>query len=175
MIVSKLDVAVRQLKAAINLYASHGDPVSIHTLACASQEILDSLAQKQGIESMRRSIIKRVKPERQKEFTDILNEARNFFKHADRDHTDTLDFNPESTDLVIWDCVRLYNQMTKEVIPIFRTFEMWIEAQRPHLIIRTPEERIIADKAFSHLDKNNRPIFFKEANSLIEQVVGRGS
>jgi hypothetical protein len=44
--ISKLDAAKRQLKTAINLYFSYGDPVSIHTLASAAREILYDLNKK---------------------------------------------------------------------------------------------------------------------------------
>ena len=43
MIISKLDAAKRQLEMAIKLYFNDDDPISIHTLASASEEILMKL------------------------------------------------------------------------------------------------------------------------------------
>ena|SRR5436305_13488939 len=42
--ISKLDAARRQLETAILLYFNEADPVSIHTLAAASHEILRDLS-----------------------------------------------------------------------------------------------------------------------------------
>lgn len=43
MILSKIDVAKAQLETAIQLYFLEKDPISIHTLASASEEILIKL------------------------------------------------------------------------------------------------------------------------------------
>ena len=41
--ISKLDAACRQLDCAIELWFADGDPVSIHTLACASHQIIHDI------------------------------------------------------------------------------------------------------------------------------------
>src|SRR5438045_7911123 len=48
--ITKLEAAVRQLRAAILLYFSNGDEVAIHTLAFAAHEILRQLAKARGIQ-----------------------------------------------------------------------------------------------------------------------------
>jgi len=39
-----------------------------------------------------------------------LNAAANFFKHVDRDHDQTLEFNPGPTELVLYDAVMKYRE-----------------------------------------------------------------
>ncbi len=46
--ISKLDAAKRQLDTAIRLYFCDGDPVSIHTLAAASYNILRDVTEQIG-------------------------------------------------------------------------------------------------------------------------------
>ena len=41
--ISKLDAAKRHLETAIRLYFNYGDPIAIHTLACAAHGILSDL------------------------------------------------------------------------------------------------------------------------------------
>jgi len=48
MLITKLESARRQLETAVKLYFNDIDPVSIHTLACAAQEILAELNTKKG-------------------------------------------------------------------------------------------------------------------------------
>jgi hypothetical protein len=44
--ISKLEAARRQVETAIRIYFANGDPVSIHTLAAASLQILVDLDKK---------------------------------------------------------------------------------------------------------------------------------
>ena len=64
--ISKLDAAVRQLREAINMFFRNGDAVAIHSLASASQEVLESLGLAKGIKSVRRLMMEMIHPERQK-------------------------------------------------------------------------------------------------------------
>jgi hypothetical protein len=102
----KLEVAKRQLREAIWLFFHERDAISIHTLVAAAHQILDDLAKPKGIESIRRISI--IRSEKKKFWIDILNEAQNFFKHADKDPEATLDFNPELQLFFIIDAIQLY-------------------------------------------------------------------
>src|SRR5271163_1574815 len=97
--ISKLDAAKRQLDSALTLYFRYGDPVSTYTLTAAAHQILMDLGKQDGVESIVKSHgVKAIKEEFQKEYLKKINEAENFFKHADRDPNELLDFNPETTD-----------------------------------------------------------------------------
>src|SRR5712692_11905589 len=91
--ISKLEAAKRQLETAINLYFSEGDPISIHTLTSAGYNIIRDVSEKQGRSLIVKDLAVSVaKPEFRKMVRDELNRAENFFKHADRDHANTLEF-----------------------------------------------------------------------------------
>ena len=84
ILLSKFDVAERQFNQAVALFFDRADPVSIHTLAEASFQVLyDIRAQFDGVSLVRDS--EYVRTEKKKEWNGYMVASRNFFKHADRD------------------------------------------------------------------------------------------
>jgi len=79
--VTKEGAAQSQLETAIWLWVTKDDPISIHTLAGASNDILDALGAKIGQPSLRSEWLKRQPKWLQKR----VREAQNFFKHGFRD------------------------------------------------------------------------------------------
>ena len=64
-----------------------------------------------------------MKNEKKKEFISILNKAENYFKHADKNHKDTLTFNPGQTELLIYDACSKYHELIGNYLPIFYLFQ----------------------------------------------------
>jgi hypothetical protein len=54
MLLSKFDVAERQLLQAIRMFFGEEDPVSIHTLAEAAAQVLNDIGEKYGARSFLR-------------------------------------------------------------------------------------------------------------------------
>lgn len=123
---TKLDSARRQLEMAIQLYFSESDPVSIHTLAGAANELLRGLTKHLGEEPMiKDQTLASIKPEFKKEVATKLHEAQNFFKHADRDPDKVLSLNPGQTEILILDSCWAYRRLGAERLPVLATFELW--------------------------------------------------
>jgi len=131
--VSKLDAARRQLETAIRLYFSHGDPVSIHSLAAAAYNVVRDVGEKRGAPPMllKDKLVDNVRPEAQTRFRNKINEAENFFKHADRDHDSVHDFDPEFSEVFLLDACDQYYRLTAEVLPIFGVYRSWFIANHP--------------------------------------------
>ena len=125
--ISKLDSAKRQLETLIRLYFQNGDPVSIHTLCSAAYTVIKDINEKRGGSPMLvLGILKvMVKPDKEREVRQLLKQAENFFKHADRDHDETLDFNPKQTDILILDACSKYFDLTGEWPPLFKIYQAW--------------------------------------------------
>lgn len=104
--ITKLDAAKRQLETVVRLYFHNGDPVSIHTLVAAAHTVIRDINKKRrGSPMINDDLIDAyAKPEYQKRVLAQLNEAGNFFKHADRDHAATLDFNPDQSEIWLLGC-----------------------------------------------------------------------
>ncbi|HWZ47861.1 MAG TPA: hypothetical protein VNX00_06540 [Herbaspirillum sp.] len=83
--VTKLDAAHRQIRTAIRMYFAGDDMVSIHTLACAAREIYEKHCQSAGNDRMFNYIQASHPDLSEKELWNIINSARNFFKHPDPD------------------------------------------------------------------------------------------
>ncbi len=97
---TKLDVAQRQLRTAIELWFLDGDPVSIHTLVYAAHEIIHRLYRNGGgSDLLFDSSV--VKEEYRGEFAKMLKEDANFFKHSERDMGATRSFNPAANELFL--------------------------------------------------------------------------
>lgn len=132
--VSKLDAAKRQLEIAIRLYFNDADPISIHTLACASHTILSDLNKKYGGDPMIASDFL-IKDEFKKEISKKMKEARNHFKHADNDPEATIDFNPEINEYFLFDACEKYQDMTSEKVPYFIIYRVWFASKHPNICI----------------------------------------
>src|ERR1039458_6074559 len=97
--ISKLDAAKRQLETAIRLWFHSGDPVSVHSLAAASHQLLHDLGKRHGIGTILRTAAY-VKPEYRKKHAKMVSSYENFFKHADRDPEKLLEYNPAATEIL---------------------------------------------------------------------------
>jgi hypothetical protein len=94
--VSKLDSARRQLRTAITLWFTDGDPVSIHTLIVAAYEIFHTVSKQR--DPYRRDLLfdsDYIKDEYRRDWIKLVKKNANFFKHADRDPDDITELDPE--------------------------------------------------------------------------------
>lgn len=108
IIVHKLDIAVKQLETAIDLFVDRTDYVSAITLAGASDEILGTLVKRSGkhpaVDELCSSLISKYVPGADpKHIRDqYLNNARNSLKHANRALEDTIEIEvePETISMI---------------------------------------------------------------------------
>jgi hypothetical protein len=154
MNITKLDAAKSQLATAILLYFEDCDPVSVHTLVMAAGEIIDRLCESKGTPAMREQFFAMIKPERRKEFVRRLNEARNFFKHAQEPNAVLEDFSDEYNLVGIIMAVYGLGLLGVEMLET-RIFTAWSWVVNPGLM-GTPPEKLFP--AFSSLsDLRNQP------------------
>jgi hypothetical protein len=156
MHVSKLDAGKRQLEFAIKHFLNYSDIVVIHSLASAAHEIFNDLAKKQGIESVIEGLKNRVRPEKKKELIDKLNEAKNFFKHADKDENGILKFIPAQTEYLLLDACNLYTSLTHENPALIFAYKAWFFCKHPDILeIEEQQEKYRElNKIMPHADRN---------------------
>ena len=65
------------------------------------------------------------KPEDIPAVTRKLNEAQNFFKHADGDSSETLAFRPSQTEMLLLDACLKYRELSGELVPAFGVYQAW--------------------------------------------------
>jgi hypothetical protein len=151
--ISKLEAVRRQLETAIRIYFVNGDPVSIHTLVAASHQILGDL-DKHGPKTgtFWDFIETQVKPEHIGEVKKLFAEAENFFKHADRDPDEILEFPLAEPEWFLWECVAKYPELAGEIPLLMLAYRMWFVIH--HSDILKPESRAIVN--FSGLSIDSR-------------------
>lgn len=153
--ISKLDAARRQLEVAVRLYFSNDDPVSIHTLAAAAYNVIRDVSSKRNATPMllKDTVAQMLRPGMQKLFRAKVNEAENFFKHADRDHEGSFEFFPTLSEYFLIDACDQYYRLTGEAPPVFKLFRGWFIANHPDFFdfsahggaqLQKPAEQIVA-------------------------------
>ncbi len=171
----KVQAAWRQLATAIDLFFQSGDVVSIHTLATAAAELLHDVAEHRGspvtVPSFDSLILAFVKPERQHDVRRLLRRPQNFFKHADKDATETLVFNPEAAEWRLLDACLAYDAVTNTMPILTRAFQAWWMMTHPD-IVAGPLREVYrkAGEAFEHSDRKTFRASFVTAVAQVEKA-----
>jgi hypothetical protein len=133
--VSKLDAARRQLDTAIELWFREADQISIHTLVFAAFEIIQDINKKHG--NMDVTLLglarKSVKPEQVEKAIHVWKKAMRFFKHADRDPHEILQFNPDLSHSVIRLSIHGLGILGERRSDFQSVFMLWAWLHTPHL------------------------------------------
>lgn len=159
--ISKLDAARRQLETAILLYFNEADPVSIHTLAAAAHEILRNLGAMTSSPMLLERSMEQLPPELRDAIQKGMRIPQNFFKHADRDADELLDFAPGLTELALLDAIVKYMELTGEQTLLLRAYEKWFEIQKPEFWAHT-SLRDLTQKAHKEFGMLGRMDFFAQ-------------
>jgi hypothetical protein len=135
-VVTKMEVARRQLRTAIELWFVDGDPISVHALAAAAHQIVHDLNRhNKGPTMLLDSSF--IKPEHRREFVATVKGASNFMKHADRGPTGQAkawDFNPESNEHFIMFAICGLRYLKEKLGPEEIAFEGWQILQHPEVM-----------------------------------------
>ncbi len=167
--VSKLDSVRRQLEVAVRIYFTNGDPVSTHTLAAAAYSVIRDLNSAKGGSPMfvKDDIFKHIKPEFVDRFRAKLNEAENFFKHADHDPDKVLEFRSEQTELLLLDACQKYREIAGEGVAELELYRTWFMLQNPNAFIVPPELQSLHAEVRMDYPKHGRERFFGELLPLV--------
>lgn len=134
--ISKLDAARRQLDTAIRLYFMESDPVSVHTLAAASFEILKDLDEHgPNTGTFYDHIEKQVRPEYQKYVFGIFRAPQNFFKHADDDPDKVLEFPLALSEMLLMSAGEKYSELAAEETAEMMVCRLWFGHQNLGLLM----------------------------------------
>jgi hypothetical protein len=156
---SKLDVALRQLETAVTLYFHSADPVSIHTLTAAAYNVLRDLKTHRGSEFKMFKDADTVYPHMRKEYLKLLNEAENFFKHADRDPDATQVFNPDPSNFLLIDACEAYWRLSGERRPLLTVYMTWFRIRHPKYYEEVPQ----ASYLHKQYRDDDRLLYFRES------------
>jgi hypothetical protein len=131
---TKLEVARRQLGTAFDLFIRDRDPVSVHSLACGAGEILDILAEQTGTEPFSTHILAARSDLDIVKIKHIRNQYWNAFKHATthkgepRDDAVLLNsFSDEQNDGALFTGWYDYAQVAGRLPISAQVFQVWYQ------------------------------------------------
>lgn len=134
--VSKMEAAKFQLREAINLFFERRDPVSVHTLARAASEIFHDYLKHRGLPVILHAESLLIKEEDRVTWRAKLVEAKNFFKHADKNlksGKETILFNTDTNDFFIAEAIHSLRALEAPGIMFaeFMVFSLWFNKRYP--------------------------------------------
>ncbi len=130
--IDKLDVARRQIKAAVRLYFREDDPVVIHTVVAAAHQVLFDIGKGEGVTGAIKNSNK-LKPEEIQGYIRSINYPFNFFKHADRDSDNRINIGPllRFTQDFLMDAIVMLQGLTSEIPIEAKVYWTWFVAKYP--------------------------------------------
>jgi hypothetical protein len=150
--INKVDAARRQLVTAIRIFFERKDPLAVHTIAAATQQILLDIRSSK-VESL---LIDNeiIRSEKRKEINRMFRETQNFLKHADEDKDKMLKYYPDFTPFFLLDATYLYEQITGDKLVEGIVLSGWFRVKYPELFSN------------SHFDKSIK----NELETLLESL-----
>lgn len=131
--ISKINAALSLTTQAAKMFFHKDDPVSTHVVISAANEILTTLIKKRGFKTILGINSLLIRPEAKKEYIEIRRKSYNFFKHANKDASDFIDFNPNYNSYLLFENLNFLNKLevklTKEVL----FFKLWHILYQPDI------------------------------------------
>jgi hypothetical protein len=125
------------------MFFTNQDTVSAYTLAAAVEGILGGLLKQKGTtHPFRESDL--IREGMEAEFNRILNQPQNFFKHADKDRVDALEFPAVALEYLLFECTVLYELLTGRVLRESWVFFIWFGIHHPNLVKDGPLKAALA-------------------------------
>lgn len=171
IVTTKLDVARRQLETAIYFFFLDEDPVSMHTLTAASNEVLQGLAKHYYGKSVADEWLEVIKPDKVNEVRRMVKSPQNYFKHADSDPEGNFRFYYKATSMLIFQAIETYSKLAKTLPPIMMVFRVWFYLNDPKIILEY-DKRQEFEKMAVNINCNDKKQFL-ELVSIFERKLNQ--
>ena len=170
--ISKLEAVRRQVETAIRIYFVNGDPVSVHTLAAASLQILVDLDKKGPQTGTLWDLLRRqVRPEYIDEVIKLFTAPENFFKHADRDPNEILEFPLSMPEWLLWECVVKYPELTGEAPLLMGAYQTWFMIHHSKILKAEIRAQVNFLGLSTDFPESDRARFFESALPVVAKAV----
>jgi hypothetical protein len=159
--ITKLDAAGRQLEAAVYLFFTTSDAVSVHTLVSAAYEVLRAINEKHGGGFMVKDIHKYVAPERSAEIRERMARSQNFIKHADRDPDGEIEFSPAESSLPLFEAIIKYRELTNRLPPTLGCFLIWFALENRDIMSKNTQFAAMIESIEASSPPREREAFYR--------------
>lgn len=137
--ITKVDAAKRMFDTSVEMFFGNSDNVSTYLLAASSEQILEDLLNAKGSGGIIRNTYL-IKEGKHKEYFRAIKRNENFFKHADRDPHESLEFNSAATPLMLMAACDLLPRFTETFHAHTIVFRLWFMAAYPDMLIDRGQE-----------------------------------
>jgi hypothetical protein len=142
--ISKIEAARRQLDTAIELWFLDKDEVSVHTLAAAAYQLVHDLKEHKGLARELLYDSAMIKDEYRKQWIKVIKKPMNFFKHADNDPEEALEFSPLGSIGFIMGAASGLRFLGEQSSHTVAAFTIWLVVNKPNWI--TPKFRKLREE-----------------------------
>lgn len=158
------------MDTAIKLFFLNEYPVSVHILTSAANIVLYDILKRVNT-SFHFEIDIWIKPQHLKEWKDKINEASNFFKHADRDFDKKIVFEEATNELKLYQCCVGYVDFTKAFSPSMKIFMCWMKLFYTRIFKLEDEELLKIKNAFqaNYIDPENSETSLRIGTELMRK------
>lgn len=132
--ISKIEVASRLTNHAVKMFFHNDDPISTHVVVCAANEILSTIIQKKGLKTALGPNSFLIQPDSKKEWIDINRRNYNFFKHANRDFSECIDFNIGKNYYVLFENINFLKMLDQSLTKDMQFFIIWLITHHPNIL-----------------------------------------
>ena len=124
---TKLDVAEQLIKSAVWQFFEDAHPVPVYLLTCSAREILTTIGDKTGVETILHTIARKRGYKLEALIKNVHAFAR-FFKHANSDPTAKLRFRENEVDHVLMVACDDFGRITKGMPIEAQVYQAWCAA-----------------------------------------------
>jgi len=153
--ITKLDASRRQLEMSIMMFFLEKDHVCVHTLAAASNEVLQDLLKHYHGKSTESEWLEVIKEDKRDEVRKMMRNPQNYFKHANNDPEGVLRFYYKSTKFIIFQAVEAYSKLTKKLTTKMIIFRAWFYLENPEVLTKDKDKLTLKEisKTINSKDK----------------------
>ena len=122
--INKIEVATREVRTSVRFIFEETDPIIVHSIISAAHQILSDLSRQH---QRARSMVKPPGCNRK-----LLNNAANFFKHADRDPSERINIEPlpEMNSMLLVDAIVMLQTISGSLPMEAKIFWAWYMVNR---------------------------------------------
>jgi len=135
LILTRQDVASRELIEAVRQFFADGDPVVIHLLASAALDVITPIAKAGDKTTLQDITDERVDPLYLDSWRLVRKEAYNFFKHGGAKADDKLrTFRPIVNEAVLFEACTAFGTVFDDAPIEIKLFQFWFLARHPKIL-----------------------------------------
>ena len=169
-VVTKFEAATRHLNAVIRLLFEGEDSLVVHSLAASAANVFSDLVETRDSHKSWRWLIREDHGLSSAGIRDVLHRSWNFFKHAERDPNETLDFNANETEYLIFHATVECGEYGVTSIEM-QLFQLWFLASGRLQLVEADDLHLAGEQLFPGLAGMPREQQFREGAKALRMQV----